>query len=109
MPVTTASFTAAASLDVLRAVFRSDDGEPKLPLLDERVASLQAAAQVLMAQWEGLFVNMLKAAGGSAMALLRLVLDHFPTFRDIHLYDGRPSTASGDASAPGQPFSERHG
>ena len=90
--VTTPAYVATAPLAALSAIFRSDAAdEAPLPLLDERVRSLQAAAQTLVDRWDGSFVNVVRAAHGSAQALLKLVLEHFPTFRDVHLYDGRPS------------------
>jgi hypothetical protein len=95
VPVTTAAFVATAPAEVLRAVFRPDVGDPSLPLLEERVTSWQAAAQELVRAWEGTFVAVVRAAGGSAARLLALILAHFPTFRDVAIYDGRPGAYAG--------------
>lgn len=88
--MTTASYVATAPVDQLRAVFRSDaEDEPPIPLLEERVASWQAAARELVAHWNGRFADVVRAARGSAQRLMRLVLAAFPTFRDVHEYRGR--------------------
>ena len=88
--MTSASFVATATADQLRDVFRSDtEDESPIPLLEERIASWQAAAQELVAHWNGRFADVVCAAHGSAQRLMRLVLASFPTFRDVHQYRGR--------------------
>jgi hypothetical protein len=84
-------------------VFRSCRDEP-MPLLDERIAILRESGKILLdvrpaltpsipltprQKFDGSFVNVVKQANGSAVRLVRLLLEHFPSFRDEPVVDGR--------------------
>eukprot|EP00606_Chrysophyceae_sp_TOSAG23-5_P000362 GSChrysophyteH2.ASY1.ANO1.1265.1 assembled CDS len=60
-----------------------------LPQIDERVVRLQELGQALLDSFDGLAANMVRAAGGSAIRLVQLVLQHIPGFRDTSVYKGR--------------------
>jgi len=60
-----------------------------IPLLKERVQHLREAGEALMARWGGEFANVIKAAGGDAVALVKLVVAEFPSFRDEAVYRGQ--------------------
>jgi len=90
IPVTTPSYVATAPEETLANVFDLG-GSAVFPMIPERVASLKQAAAALVAHFDGSFVNVVAQANGSAIALINLVLKHFPTFRDIaQSYHGRP-------------------
>ncbi|KAL0634378.1 hypothetical protein Q9L58_006699 [Maublancomyces gigas] len=73
---------------LLTHVFRSDS-EERIPLLQERIDILREVGEVLCERYDGTFVNCIHKANGSAAALVVLVADEFPCFRDEHKYEGR--------------------
>ncbi|KAI9485058.1 hypothetical protein BDB00DRAFT_851687 [Zychaea mexicana] len=88
IPVTDASYYANASDDDLKAVFASDTRE-HIPLMDQRIAVMREAGRVLLEEFDGSFVNCIRQARQSASALLELLTQYFPSFRDIHSFEGR--------------------
>ena len=70
----------------LKKIFR---GKGEIPLLSERLEHAHEIGNALLKNWGGDFVNMLKAAEGSAVSLVELVLEHFPCFDDVTIYRGR--------------------
>jgi hypothetical protein len=87
--ITSASFLSKISLEQLENILRSDDGETKAPLLEERIECLHQVSSKLLEKYDGNFENVVKAAAGSAQKLLRLIVDDFPCFRDEAVYDGQ--------------------
>ncbi|KAK9368279.1 hypothetical protein V1509DRAFT_623601 [Lipomyces kononenkoae] len=73
--------------DLLRNLFRSDTSEC-VPLLTERIACLREAGKVLAEKFDGSFVNCIKQADGSAVALVHLIVENLPCFRDESVYKG---------------------
>lgn len=61
----------------------------KLPLLSERAQRLREVGSVLVDKFEGLASNMVLAAKKSAPALVRLIIENFPGFRDATVLDGK--------------------
>jgi hypothetical protein len=60
-----------------------------LPNIEERVAKVREVGEVLLAEFDGLAINLIKRAKNSAVALVRLLTAHFPGFRDEAVYHGR--------------------
>ena len=73
-----------------------------MPNADERALKLRELGQALLANsgsgsgsgsdsdsFDGLAGNMVKQAGGSAVLLVKLILQHLPGFRDACVYKGR--------------------
>lgn len=60
-----------------------------LPEPEERLLRLHELGSALEAHFGGLAENMVKTAGGSAVRLVSLVLQHLPGFRDATIYNGR--------------------
>ncbi|KAK9321436.1 hypothetical protein V1517DRAFT_326353 [Lipomyces orientalis] len=92
VPITTATFwnnTENCSDELLEYVFRSETSE-QVPLLSERIACLREAGRVLTEKFDGSFINCIERAGGSAVALVTLIVENFPCFKDEALYKGRP-------------------
>lgn len=81
---------SAFSADALQAltpdVLRSWFAPHHLPGAEERVRKLREVGAVLAGSFGGLAANFVAAAGGSAIALVRLVAAHFPGFRDECVY-----------------------
>jgi hypothetical protein len=63
--------------------------EYSLPELDERVLRLNELGEALSADFDGLAQNIVRAAEGSAVCLVRLILQYIPGFRDTSVYKGR--------------------
>jgi len=60
----------------------------EVPQLEERVAKVRELGQVLEFYFDGLAANMVKAAKGSAVSLMRLIISLLPGFRDETIYHG---------------------
>lgn len=74
--------------DLLRHVFRSTSDE-EIPLLKERFDCMREAAQILEEKFDSSFINCIYDANQSAAALVNLLADEFPCFRDEGVFDGR--------------------
>ncbi|KAG7203309.1 hypothetical protein KM043_010398 [Ampulex compressa] len=70
------------------SIFRGDDNETQIPLIDERVKNLQQAGKVLLEKYQGTFVECVKSCAGSAEKLLKLIVNEFDSFRDEAEYEG---------------------
>lgn len=57
-----------------------------IPLFEERLANAREVGRVLLERYNGQFANAIKEAGGSAVRLVLLLAEHFPSFRDIASY-----------------------
>jgi hypothetical protein len=84
--ITSPSFYSKITLEDVKKIFRSDDGKTEVPLIDTRVTSLQQVGEVLLDKFGGSFQNVVKRANGSAVELLKLIVDEFPCFRDEAVY-----------------------
>lgn len=60
-----------------------------IPLLSARQAALQEVGEGLQ-RWNGSFLGCIAEADGDCASLVRLVLDQFPSFRDVATYQGQP-------------------
>jgi hypothetical protein len=61
-----------------------------LHLMPERLAIWRAVGKELNATFGGQFTHVIAAAQGDAVELVRLLLEHFPSFDDTAFLDGRP-------------------
>lgn len=77
-----------ATLDpqTLAYIFR---GRGRIPLFEERLASLRQAGQVLLHRFQGSFIHVLNEADGSAVELVKLTANEFPSFNDTAIYRGK--------------------
>ncbi|EPE07576.1 hypothetical protein F503_00298 [Ophiostoma piceae UAMH 11346] len=69
------------NMELMRKVFRSASDE-EMPLLAERLECLREAGTVLYEKYDCSFVNVVKAAGGSATKLVNILARDFACFRD---------------------------
>lgn len=64
-------------------------GEPTIPLLEERAASLRQLGRWIVDHFQGRFSQVLCAANLDAVELVRLVAGELPSFQDEATYRGR--------------------
>ncbi|KAF3903332.1 hypothetical protein AA313_de0204761 [Arthrobotrys entomopaga] len=91
IPITSPYFwvdEVVCSDKLLEHIFRSSNDTP-MPMLKERIACLREAGRILCENFEGSFVNCIHEADGSAAALVNLVVEEFPCFRDESRFEGR--------------------
>ncbi|MFQ6058681.1 MAG: queuosine salvage family protein [Anaerolineae bacterium] len=74
------------SLSELRHIFR---GWGEIPLLEERLRILREMGEVLSEQYGGRACSLVEDAGKRAVALVRRLVEDFPSFRDEASYRGR--------------------
>lgn len=90
-PITTPDFWHdhdACPDSLLSHIFRSATLEP-IPLLDDRISILREAGKVLHTQFGGRPANIVTRANRSAAALVNMLVQHFPNFRDTATFHGR--------------------
>jgi hypothetical protein len=61
----------------------------RIPMFEARLANMREVGRVLHQQYEGWFGAAFEAAGGAAPALVRQVVERFPSFDDTTTYNGR--------------------
>ncbi|MCJ1472528.1 hypothetical protein MMC13_001177 [Lambiella insularis] len=91
IPITDSHFwqdESKATDKKLEYVFRSSSSAP-IPLLPERIACLREVGRVMYNRYNCNFINCLKEANGSAAALVGLIADAFPCFRDEVRFERR--------------------
>lgn len=86
IPVTDAFFLSRISADQLKYMF---EGTGEIPLFEERLKNLREAGLVLIREWGGDVVNLIRSAGNEVGTLAGLVVSSFPSFRDEALYKGK--------------------
>lgn len=65
------------------------DGEPEIPLLQERWEILRGIGRVLVEKFGGRFYNFLALGEIKAIDLLEKIVNEFPGFDDVYEYKGR--------------------
>ncbi|MCJ1420970.1 hypothetical protein MMC32_007330 [Xylographa parallela] len=91
IPITDSHFwqdESECTEEVLQHVFRSDSAT-SMPLLNERMACLREAGTVLYNRFDCSFLNCLREANHSATALVNILADMFPCFRDETRFEGK--------------------
>lgn len=73
VPILDARFLAELSSEDFANIFVDDDGNHPLEVgSDERIANLRDLGAVLLARWEGEFLNVARASGGSVQRFVEL-------------------------------------
>ncbi|MFH1038561.1 MAG: queuosine salvage family protein [PVC group bacterium] len=85
MPVQDGSFLAGLGPSTVSHIFR---GNVEIPLLSQRIAICREMGRVLTDNFQGSFSRLVKAAGGSAVNLVRLLVTLFPSFDDSAEWEG---------------------
>ncbi|KAI9780573.1 MAG: hypothetical protein M1816_002823 [Peltula sp. TS41687] len=91
IPITSPAFwrnEEECTLDVLKDVFRSATDE-EMPLMEERLACLREAGDVLCTRFDGRFSTCVEHADKSAAALVSFLAENFDCFRDEFEFEGR--------------------
>ena len=65
-------------------------GRGRIPLLAERVGILNETGKVAIERFDGEPIHLVESARFDAAAIAAHVADAFNSFRDVHLYKGRP-------------------
>jgi hypothetical protein len=75
----------------IAAIFRgvSTGAEVEIPLFEQRVANAREVGRVLLERFDGQFSHVIEEAAGSAVRLALLLVEHFPSFRDVASFRGR--------------------
>lgn len=89
-PITEAQYYAHITEQELRHILRSDSSV-QIPLFESRLKILQETGKILIDEFQGTFLNCIKLANGSAKQLLKLIVDHFPCYRDECIFLNRKS------------------
>lgn len=82
VPLWDAAYLASLTEPDVAALLAGDPGGEEIPLLHARLQHLNEAGAALLARWDGSFLAAVEAARGSAVALVREVLQALPSFRD---------------------------
>ncbi|XP_063400206.1 queuosine 5'-phosphate N-glycosylase/hydrolase-like isoform X2 [Mytilus trossulus] len=85
--LTDPKFYANITKEKLAEILKSDSNY-ELPLLEERAQVLQEAGKKLVEKYDGSFVNCIEKCEKSAESLLNLVVEEFPSYRDVAEYNG---------------------
>lgn len=88
IPITTASYYSNVTLDQLKYVFRSDTDVP-MTMIETRLEVLHQTGKILMEKFGGSFLNCVKKSEKSAVKLLELIVENFPSYRDEADYQGK--------------------
>ncbi|KAL0227553.1 hypothetical protein RCL1_003697 [Eukaryota sp. TZLM3-RCL] len=89
IPITTPEYYQNIDELTLHHVFRQSDPTIPVPLLQERVHILRESGRTLMNKFSGSFLNVLSKCKGSAVSLVDLIVDNFPSFCDFSSFKGR--------------------
>ncbi|XP_059513028.1 queuosine 5'-phosphate N-glycosylase/hydrolase isoform X2 [Myotis daubentonii] len=76
------------SLDQVRHILRSDTDVP-MPLIQERHRILNETGKILLEKFEGSFLNCVRKSEKSAQKLMHLVVENFPSYRDVTEFEGK--------------------
>ncbi|XP_073084823.1 queuosine 5'-phosphate N-glycosylase/hydrolase isoform X2 [Manis javanica] len=76
------------TLDQVRHVLRSDTDVP-MPLIEERYRILNETGKILLDKFEGSFLNCVRKSERSAQKLMYLVVESFPSYRDVTQFEGK--------------------
>ncbi len=89
-----AEYLSRMSREDLAYIFRSNKGAngsagETIPLFDARLAHLHEVGRVLVERYAGQFAHAIEKVKGSAVSLVLLLAQEFPSFRDVAIYHGR--------------------
>ncbi len=60
-----------------------------IPLFEQRVANAREVGRVLLERFDGQFSHVIEEAAGSAVRLALLLVEYFPSFRDVASFRGQ--------------------
>lgn len=87
--ITDPKFYSQISLRDLKHIFRGDNNFNSIPLLNKRLDCLHGVGLALIERFDGRFLNCVLSSNNSATALLKIILENFPCFKDEAVYKGK--------------------
>lgn len=89
-PLWDADFLQSISAEDADSIFHPEGHSAgTIPLFGARLANMREVGRVLCRRYDGWFGTAIEAVGGSAPALVRRLVEEFPSFDDATEYDGR--------------------
>jgi len=82
-----AKYLSEITIDDVKRFFRSSSNS-EIPLINKRRENLVETGKVLLKKYDGEFVNAIEELGFDAVNIIKLVVENFPSFRDIAKYEG---------------------
>lgn len=89
IPLWDAQYLSTIADETVAAIFCSEPQESSIPLFEQRVANMREVGRVLLERYSGQFAYAIDAAQGSAVQLVLLLAQHFPSFHDVAYHHGR--------------------
>lgn len=87
VPITDPDYYSKLTMEQAKHIFRTDNGN-RIPMLEERISILNENGTILKKHFDGSFVNCIKKCHCSAITLLKLIYEYFPSFRDENTFKG---------------------
>ena len=89
IPILDASYLKSLSPSDARQIFKSSN-KTTIPLLNQRLANLRQASQVLEKHFNGSINTLLRLASFDASKIANLVIKYFPSFQDSSILNSQP-------------------
>jgi hypothetical protein len=86
LPLLDGAFLAGIGVDLFRHIMR---GNVPIPLEAKRLDIWQEAGPVLTSEFAGRWCEVVRRASGSAISLVELLVERFPSWDDTALFEGR--------------------
>lgn len=86
IPILDPKYLSELTLTDVKKIFRSASSS-EIPLIDKRLTNLRETGNNLLKKYRGKVVNLLEDANFDAVKIVKLVLDNFPSFVDVAIYD----------------------
>ncbi len=87
VPILDSGYLSDISQKDVQNFFRGIEGT-EIPLLKERMENLREAGKVLLEKYEGKFSKTVEKSDFDAIKIVQLLIDDFPSFRDISMLNG---------------------
>jgi putative queuosine salvage protein len=86
IPLWDAEYLSTIPRQTVTAIFRGTPTSPIIPLFEQRVHILHETGRVLLERFRGQFATAVEQSQGSAVQLVLLLAQHFPSFHDVASY-----------------------
>ncbi|MEX2028960.1 MAG: queuosine salvage family protein [Candidatus Paceibacterota bacterium] len=88
VPILNSEYLKSMSTGDARQFFRGVEGA-EIPLLEKRVENLREAGEVLSKEFDGQIINLIEKNNYDAVEIVRDIIEHFPSFRDVSVIEGK--------------------
>lgn len=86
VPILDASYLMNLTIEQVQSLFKGVKGT-KIPLFEKRLENLQEAGRVLNKKYSGRYINALRKTNFDAVKIVKLLINDFPSFRDIAVWN----------------------